>query len=136
MTLCLLAACSDPSPHALGPAWPEYRGDLARDGHPPAATLTAAGARVLARTWSAHLDGAVDGTPAVDAAKVIVGTSAGSLYALDRSTGKTIWSKHGVGAISSSPAIAGDSVYVTTLTGHTLAFGLERGNLRWDWSGD
>ena len=113
-----------------------YRGDLARDGHPPVATLTADDARSLIRLWSAHLDGAVDGTPAISRGMVITGTSAGTLYALDAASGKTIWSKVGLGGISSSPTIAGDNVYVTTVTGHTLGFGLDRGNLKWDWSGD
>ena len=136
VTVCLLAACSDASPRPAGPSWLEYRGDLARDGHPSAATLTTGDARTLGLAWSAHLDGAVDGTPAVVRGMVIAGTAAGTLYALDSSSGKTIWSKRGFGGMSSSPTIAGDSVYVTTTTGHALAFGLERGNLRWDWSGD
>ena len=135
VSVCVLAGCSAASQQPTGADWAEYRGDVARDGHPSTATLTAAAAPSLTRVWTAHLDGAVDGTPAVSGAAVVVGTSAGTLYALDRSSGMTIWAKHGLGAISSSPTIAGDGVYVTTLTGHALAYGLGRGNLRWDWSG-
>jgi outer membrane protein assembly factor BamB len=112
-----------------------YRGDLARDGHPAGATLDAAGASRLAPVWTAHLDGAIDGTPAIGAGLVIAGSAGGSLAAFDAGSGREVWARHGVGAISSSPTIAGDRVYVTTLTGHGYAFGLTRGDLLWDWTG-
>ena len=110
-----------------------YRGDLARDGHPASATLDAARAARLALLWRVHLDGAIDGTPAVAKGKVIAGSAGGTLTAFDAATGRTIWSKHGLGAIASSPTIAGDRVLATTLTGHAYAFGLAHGDLAWDW---
>jgi polyvinyl alcohol dehydrogenase (cytochrome) len=110
-----------------------YRGDLARDGHPAIATLDAAGAARLAVLWHGHLDGAIDGTPAVAKGMVIAGSAGGTLTAFDAATGRTIWSKHGLGAIASSPSIAGDRVLATTLTGHAYAFGLAHGDLEWDW---
>jgi polyvinyl alcohol dehydrogenase (cytochrome) len=131
----IAASPCGPAPHppAPGSSWTMYRGDLARDGHPAGGTLDAARAARLALSWRAHLDGAVDGTPAVAGGLVIAGSAGGTLAAFDATTGKTVWAKHGLGAIASSPSVAGDRVLVTTLTGHAYAFGLARGDLEWDW---
>ena len=110
-----------------------YRGDLVRDGHPAAATLDVAGAARLELSWRAHLDGAIDGTPAVAHGMVIAGTTGGTLTAVDAATGQTIWAKHGLGAIAGSPSITGNLVLATTLTGHAYAFDLADGDLAWDW---
>ena len=133
---CLLGACGGgggPQPTPIGHAWPMYRGDLARDGHPFQVTLDSAGAARLAVSWRAHLDGAVDGTPAVAGASVVAGSAGGTLVAFDASTGATRWARHGLGAISDSPLIAGTTVYVGTLTGHVLAVDLLSGTTRWSW---
>ena len=68
-----------------------YRGDLARDGNPPSATLDPAGAAKLAPAWRAHLEGAVDGTPAVAGGLVIAGSAGGQLTAFQAVSGKTVW---------------------------------------------
>jgi outer membrane protein assembly factor BamB len=112
-----------------------YRGDLARDGHPPTATLTERAAARLALAWRARLDGPIDGTPAVAAGMVIAGTAGGTLAALDARTGATVWAKHGLGAIAGSPSVAGDRVYAGTLTGHVFARRLSSGDAVWDWKG-
>jgi polyvinyl alcohol dehydrogenase (cytochrome) len=132
--VCLLADCTNaPPPTPLQTAWPEYRGDAARDGHPSGVSLRPDGAAKLAQAWSVRLDGAVDGTPAVANGRVVVGTAGGTLAALGADSGAAVWTEHDLGAISSSPTIAGDRVFVTTLTGRAYAFGLERGNLIWEW---
>ena len=132
--VCLLADCTNaPTPAPVPTAWPEYRGDAARDGHPFGASLRPDGAAKLARAWSVRLDGAVDGTPAVANGLVVVGTAGGTLAGLRADSGEAVWTEHGLGAISSSPTIAGNRVFVTTLTGRAYAFGLERGNLIWEW---
>ncbi len=110
-----------------------YRGDLARDGHPAGATLDAAGAARLGLLWRGHLDGAIDGTPAVAHGMVIAGSAGGTLAAFDATTGRTIWSRHGLGAIAASPSVAGDRVLATALNGHAYAFGRAHGDLVWDW---
>jgi outer membrane protein assembly factor BamB len=133
VTVCLLASCvgQSTSPPA---SWQMYRGDLARDGHPPVATLDARAAKRLVRRWSVRLDGAVDGTPAVTKGIVVAGTAAGTLAAVDANDGHALWSTSRLGAISSSPAADGDRVYATTLTGRVYAFGLSRGNPMWSWT--
>ena len=111
-----------------------YRGDLARDGHPPAATLDVQAVSRLGPSWQAHLDGAVDGTPAVIAGLVIAGSAGGTLAAFDARTGATMWARHGLGAIADSPAVAGDRVFVGTLTGRVYASHISGGDAIWDWS--
>ena len=110
-----------------------YRGDLARDGHPPTATLTEQSAARLAIAWRADLIGAVDGTPAVAGGMVIAGSAGGTLAAFDARTGATVWARHGLGAIAGSPTVAADRVYVGTLTGHVHARRLSNGDGIWDW---
>lgn len=124
VTACVLAACSNASPRPVGPAWPEYRGDLARDGHPFRSTLGSADAAKLSTEWSVHLDGAVDGTPVVAGGMVIAGSAAGTLVAIDETSGQVVWAVHGLGSIASSPTLAANRVYVTALTGDAYAFDL------------
>jgi polyvinyl alcohol dehydrogenase (cytochrome) len=134
VTVCVVAACSNATTKQVGPAWPEYRGDLARDGHAHGSALDAAGASKLGLAWRAHLDGAVDGTPAVAGGLVIAGSAGGTLEAIDERTGHAVWSVHGLGWIASSPTVDSSRVYVTTLAGDAYAFDLH-GKRLWDWAG-
>ena len=110
-----------------------YRGDLARDGHPPAATLNAAQAARLKVAWTAHMSGAVDGSPAVSGGLVVAGSQNGELAAYDERTGALLWKRSGLGPISGSPAISDSRVFAATLSGHVRAFGLAEGREIWDW---
>jgi polyvinyl alcohol dehydrogenase (cytochrome) len=73
-----------------GANWPEYDENAARTG--VAADVPAAGALGIA--WNADLDGAVYGQPLVVGNEVIAATEDDSIYAINRSTGKTIWRTH------------------------------------------
>ena len=70
--------------------WLEYHGDGSRAGYsaatPKPTTLTAA--------WKATLDGQVYASPLVVGPDVIAATEAGTLYALDPTTGKAVWTTH------------------------------------------
>jgi polyvinyl alcohol dehydrogenase (cytochrome) len=135
VTLCLVAACSSsPPPRPLGPAWAEYRGDLARDGHPLEAALDPAESSRLTRVWSAHLDGAVDGTPVIAEGLVVAASAGGTLAALDATSGRQKWAVRGLGSISSSPTLGAGDIYVTTLTGRAYAFD-RSGHRMWEWTG-
>jgi outer membrane protein assembly factor BamB len=113
-----------------------YRGDLARDGHPRAATLNAAGAARLRLAWRAHLAGAIDGSPVVSSGKVVAGSENGELAAFDEKAGTQLWIRPGLGPISGSPAIAGNRVFAATLSGHVRAFDLASGRDVWDWKAE
>lgn len=111
-----------------------YRGDLARDGHPPGATLDPAQVQHLVLAWRAHLDGAVDGSPAIAGGLVIAASAGGELEAFSATTGNLVWEKTGLGPISDSPAVASGRVFVGTLKGHVRAFALAGGDQLWDWT--
>jgi outer membrane protein assembly factor BamB len=113
-----------------------YRGDLARDGHPLAATLDAAAAARLALAWQAHLAGAIDGSAVVSSGTVVAGSENGELAAFDEKTGNQLWRRPRPGPISGSPAIAGNRVFAATLSGHVRAFDLAGGRDVWDWKAE
>ena len=134
--ICL--ACSSGTPVAVPASratgsWPEYRGDLARDGRASGPTLSAESAGRLRLAWSTRLDGAVDGTPAIWRGLVFAATAGGTLAALDSANGKTVWARHGLGAISGSPTIGGDQVLVGTLTGRVDSVRIADGGATWSW---
>src|SRR2546428_105816 len=108
--IMLLVACpSAPAARrSANPAetWSMYGGDLARDGHPPTEKLTDRTAPRLAIAWRAHLDGPVDGTPAVAAGMVIAGSAGGTLAAFAGGTGAAVRARHGLGAIAASATVA------------------------------
>src|SRR3989449_1751560 len=138
----VLAACSAgssatplASPHVAPELWSMYRGDLARDGHPPSATLDAGTAVRLGLAWHTRLDGAVDGSPAVSAGLVYVASAGGAVAALDSATGKIRWSRHGLGAIAGSPTVAGRQLFVGTLAGTVYALHADDGTDAWRWQG-
>jgi outer membrane protein assembly factor BamB len=109
-----------------------YRGDLARDGHPPGAALGVEAARHLKPAWQVEMSGAVNGTPAV-AAGVVVAASVGGVVAAYRAgSGVRIWQVDGLGAISGSPTIDGGRVIVGSLNGHIYALDLNGGGKLWD----
>ncbi len=109
-----------------------YRGDLARDGHPAAATLGVDAARQLKAVWQVEMSGGVSGTPAV-AGGVVVAASAGGVVAAYRaSSGARIWQVDGLGSVSASPTIDGGRVIVGSLTGHVYALDLNGGARLWD----
>jgi outer membrane protein assembly factor BamB len=109
-----------------------YRGDLARDGHPATATLTASSAVQLKAVWQAELSGAVNGTPVVAGGVVVAASGGGDLAAYRVRTGAVIWEDHGAGAISGSPTISDARVIVGSLGGHVRAFDVNSGAPLWD----
>jgi outer membrane protein assembly factor BamB len=135
----LVISCSAPAAGGTSPggdAWPMFRGDLSRDGHPPAATLDAAGAARLRLAWRAQLGGAIDGSPVVSGGRVVAGSENGELAAFDERAGLRLWVRSGLGPISGSAAIAGNRVFAATLTGHVRAFDLDTGRDVWDWKAE
>jgi outer membrane protein assembly factor BamB len=128
-------SCSQAAPArvAVRP-WPIYRGDLARDGHPPGAVLSAAEASRLTPLWRVRLSGAVDGSAIVTGSDVYVGSQGGDLADVAAQTGAVRWKRAGLGAITGSPAVDSDAIYASTLTGHVRAFAASDGTLLWDWT--
>ena len=113
--------------------WPTFRGDLARDGHPSGATLTAAAAARLRMAWSVDLGEEVVGSPAVAGGVVVIGTLGGSLVALNTRLGAEVWRVKGLGPLVGSPSITAGKVVVGSSDSHLYAFDLENGTRVWDW---
>src|SRR5579864_1976133 len=55
--------------------------------------------------WQLHTGGYVVSSPAVAGASVYVGSTDGSLYAIDRETGALRWKVHTASRVVSSPAV-------------------------------
>jgi outer membrane protein assembly factor BamB len=110
---------------AVPAAWPTFRGDNARSGRasPPISDQP----RVL---WRAELGGSVDGSPVIADGRVFVGTSEGTLAALEAASGKRLWRCQLEGAICSAAAVAEGCLVVGTARGFLYCFGLD-GQLRW-----
>jgi outer membrane protein assembly factor BamB len=138
----LLAACSNSSSAAPAtslravpapPAWSMFRGDLARDGHPPGATLSTTSAARLQLAWQADLASPVVAGPVVAGTAVVVGTLGGNLEALRADNGEKIWRVTGLGPLAGQPLIAEGKVFVGSGDGHLYAFELLTGARIWDW---
>lgn len=99
-----------------------------------ACTSSPGGVASPTRVWTVHLDGAVDGRPAVAGGLVVAASAGGTLTAIDAARGFRVWAVHRLGAISSSPLSIDGRVFVTTLTGNAYAFDLAGGSRLWRWS--
>jgi outer membrane protein assembly factor BamB len=75
----------------------------------------------------------VRSSPALDAARVYVGTDSGRIEAIDRATGVPVWSYALRGPISSSP-VRGELLYAASEAGEMAAIEPGTGALRWSCS--
>ncbi|HEX7163043.1 MAG TPA: PQQ-binding-like beta-propeller repeat protein [Trebonia sp.] len=98
---------------STGANWPEYGANPARTG--VAAGVPRAGA--LSTAWVARLDGAVYGQPLVVGSEVIAATENDSVYALNRTTGKTIWRAHVGTPVQQPPPNGCGNIYPLGITG-------------------
>jgi outer membrane protein assembly factor BamB len=111
--LCVAAVLAGPVPRTGSAAdWPQLQCDAAHSGYtadqpdPPYRLL-----------WWRDLKEpmATASQPVVADGRLYVGTNYGSLYALDRRTGKTAWAYKAGGAILGSPAYHGGIVYANSM---------------------
>jgi len=71
--------------------------------------------------------------PAVTGGTVYVGSSDGTVYALDAATGSVRWTYTTAGSVDSGPAAAGGTVYVSDV-GQVYALDVATGRLRWAYT--
>lgn len=94
----------------VGPATPMFRGNPEHTGVSSARFFAGQGGV----RWRVHTGGPVRSSPAVTATRVFIGSGDGSLYAIDRATGRTVW-RFGAGSpVDASPAVAGGVVVAAT----------------------
>jgi polyvinyl alcohol dehydrogenase (cytochrome) len=123
-----------PAPLADG-EWPFYGGDLAnsRSGTQTAPSYNEV--PTLSPVWSFEsTDGDFTGTPVVAQGTLVVGSSGGTVYALDAATGKTRWTRQLKVPINGSAAISSGRVFVPLAdTGkpRVAALDLRDGSILW-----
>lgn len=83
--------------------------------------------------WSTPV-GPVSAAVRVDIKRVYVGTDAGVLVALDRTTGKTLWKFETRNAIHSAPAVHGTAVFVESCDGNVYGVEAASGTQLWKFS--
>ena len=90
-----------------------------------------AGAAYGGLAWLVRTGGPVRSSPIVADGVVYVGSSDGSVYALDAGTGETRWAAPVGAPVDASPAVAGDHVLVATRGGEFQALDRLSGEVRW-----
>jgi outer membrane protein assembly factor BamB len=81
--------------------------------------------------WKFQTRGRVISSPAVSGGLVVVGSTDGSLYGLNRADGTQRWKFDTKGPVMSSPAIANGLVYVASVDGNIYAVDSATGAQRW-----
>jgi len=104
-----------------------FRGDPAHTGVSSAKLFEGQGGV----RWRVKTGGSVRSTPAVTARRVFVGSDDGTLYAIDRRSGRVVWRFVAGGAVAASPAVAAGLVIAATLPGRIFAVDAGTGALRW-----
>ena len=84
------------------------------------------------RLWKHEVGREVVSTPAVDAQRVYVGTSAGFVLAVDRETGKEVWTVPTDGIVYGAPTVADGRVYYAPMTNSVHAVDANSGDPIWD----
>lgn len=134
------AACAKQG-HSRG-EWPSYGRDLTNSRTQPAErSIGADNVGSLEAAWVHRAGGAINSTPIVTGGCVFVGSSDGTVYALDANTGKKVWSRELPnkspafgGGLVGSPAVTEDSVLVAiNEAGSPYLASLDRatGQVRW-----
>lgn len=117
----LLAATLAAQEPVMFRAGPDRAGVYADPGPGPGFTVR----------WRITTDGTVRSTPAVTTATVYVGTSAGTLLAVDRSDGAIRWRYDAGSPLPSSPLVADGTVVIAARDGSVHAVEARTGRGRW-----
>ena len=106
-----------------------FRGDASHTGVYDAAGVP----KLTGVKWTFKTAGQVIASPAVHGDKLYVGSTAGILYALDRSAGTEKWKFNAKARIASSPAVAGGLVYFAAFDGSLYAVDETTGTQKWQF---
>jgi len=106
-----------------------FRGGPEHLGTYPSA---APGLQTLA--WKFKTGGRVISSPVVAGDVAYVGSTDGSLYAVNRADGTQLWKFDTKGPVSSSPAVSNGVVYAGSLDGNIYAVDATSGKVRWTFA--
>jgi outer membrane protein assembly factor BamB len=81
--------------------------------------------------WKFHTHGMVISSPALANGNAYVGSTDGSVYAVDLETGAQKWKFATQARVTSSPAVAGETVYFGSYDGNFYAVDEADGKLKW-----
>lgn len=109
------------------PAEPMFRGNPELTGVSSARFFAGQGGV----RWRVQTGGPVRSSPAVTTTRVFIGSGDGSLYAIDRATGRSVWRFRAGSPVDASPAVARGMVVAATLSGRIFAVDEVSGRLRW-----
>jgi len=104
-----------------------FRGNLEHSGVYSSAPLTT----LPTVKWKFHTGGFVIGSPAVAGGVVYIGSTDGSLYAVDVQSGTSKWKFDAKSRVVSSPAVINGVVYFTAYDGNFYAVDAASGQLKW-----
>ncbi len=96
-------------------------------------TVASGPVMVTRELWSQSIGSGlpIRSTAAIDAHHLFVGTDAGHLVSLDRSSGDVLWSRDLHGPISGSPALGAHALYAASEGGDAIALDPSTGNPLW-----
>jgi polyvinyl alcohol dehydrogenase (cytochrome) len=116
--------------------------DYGMSSFSPVAGIAPSAVAALRPVWRFAADGAIPGSPAIDQHTVYVGSSRGTLYALDLGTGRLRW-QMSLGArsqtaygfptlgINGTPMLADERVYVATAMTDVVCLDAATGGVMW-----
>jgi outer membrane protein assembly factor BamB len=109
--------------------WPMYHSDASHSGV-GAGNSTVSSALL----WKHGTANQIWSSPAVVGDFVYIGSSDGSVYALNASTGSTVWTFATGGEVRSSPAVVGGTVYFGSMDDKVYALSASTGSLIWSYT--
>ena len=107
-----------------------FRGNLQHTGVYNAAAVP----RLNGVKWKFHTAGRVISSPAIVNGVLYVGSTDGSLYAIDASSGAQKWKYETKGWVVSSPAVDLGTVYFESYDSNFYALDAETGQLKWKFA--
>ncbi|MEX0716111.1 MAG: PQQ-binding-like beta-propeller repeat protein [Planctomycetaceae bacterium] len=120
------AMAAEAHPRATAETWPQFKGDAARTGDNPQATLSFPLSRIVA----VKLPSPIYASPAVVKNRVYVQDARGHLVCVDAESNKVVWTADNGGINNaSSPAVYDGKVYVGSTAGHLAIHDAESGKL-------
>lgn len=113
--------------------WPTDGYDLGNTGHNPGASGPTAD---VGGEWAHETGDSITASPAIVDERVYVGSSDGTVYALDARTGDSLWEFPTGNSVHSAPAVDDGYVYVGSSDGHCYAIDAGDGDEHWQFETD
>lgn len=127
-----MAGCFAESSHPVSEPiedWQSFRGDEYNTGFARGETDLREDPAIH---WTFETGDSIWGSPAVTDGSLFIGSTDGTLYALDAETGDDLWSFHTGRWIEGTPACTEETVFVGSFDRHVYALDSETGDIIWE----